>query len=157
MSNIKWNLKKNNYNKIKQIFPILYNGLYNKILIDKESFNYISYKDVSEKITNIICSHLISIGINPQNVKLADYNSGVGGNVISFSNIFKEIIALEICVIRASYLVNNLNLYNVKNVKVINGCSINYNNINVVEYSPNVIFLDVPWGDNWNKTLKNYK
>ena len=157
MSNIKWNLKKNNYNKIKQIFPILYNGLYNKILIDKDSFNYISYKDVSEKITNIICSHLISIGINPHNVKLADYNSGVGGNVISFSNIFKEIVALEICVIRASYLVNNLNLYNIKNVKVINGCSINYNNINVVEFSPNVIFLDVPWGDNWNKTLKNYK
>jgi len=95
--------------------------------------------------------------INPLKVKLIDYTAGVGGNVLSFSSQFLEIYAIEKSTLRASYLANNLELYNIKNVKVINDCSIKYNKNNVIYYSPTVFFFDPPWGDEWTKDLVNYK
>ena len=152
-----WNNKKN-ISKIKRIFPYLNNDkLYNKILIDHESFNYITKKEVSEDITKIICFHLINLGVNPLKIKLVDYTSGVGGNVLSFSNYFKEVIAIEISNVRASYLLNNINVYKLKNVIVLNECSVKFNETQLVDYAPNVIFIDVPWGDDWNKKIINHR
>jgi len=153
-----WDIINNNLNRIKRIFPYLNNNdLYKKILIDSDSFNYITLKEVSEDITKIIILELIEMCINPLKVKLIDYTAGVGGNVLSFSSQFLEIYAIEKSTLRASYLANNLELYNIKNVKVINDCSIKYNKNNVIYYSPTVFFFDPPWGDEWTKDLVNYK
>jgi 16S rRNA G966 N2-methylase RsmD len=153
-----WDIKNKNLSRIKRIFPYLnHNDIYKKILIDDISFSYITLKEVSEDITKIITLELIEMCINPLKVKLIDYTAGVGGNVISFSSQFQEIIAIEISTLRASYLTNNLELYNIKNVKVINDCSIKYNENNVIYYSPTVFFFDPPWGDEWKKDLVNHK
>ena len=153
-----WDIKNKNLSRIKRIFPYLnHNDLYKKILIDDISFSYITLKEVSEDITKIIILELIEMCINPLKVKLIDYTAGVGGNVFSFSSQFQEITAIEKSTLRASYLANNLEVYNIKNVKVINDCSIKYNENNVIYYSQTIFFFDPPWGDEWKKDLVNHK
>jgi len=153
-----WDIRNNNLNRIKRIFPYLnHDDLYKKILIDDNSFSYITLKEVSEDITKIIILELIEMCINPLKVKLIDYTAGVGGNVFSFSSQFQEITAIEKSTLRASYLANNLELYNIKNVKIINDCSIKYNENSVIYYSPTVFFIDPPWGDEWQKDSINHK
>ena len=83
---------------------------------------------------------------------------GISSNVLSFSNYFYEIVAIELSNIRTIYLKNNIGVYNFTNIKTLNKSSIEYNENNeVVEYAPNVIFIDVPWGDMWLKTIENYR
>lgn len=153
-----WNIKNSNLSRIKRIFPHLNNNsFYKKILIDDDSFNYITLREVSNEMSKIISIHLINLFMNPLKIKLIDYTAGVGGNVISFSQYFQEIYAIEISPLRASYLINNLKLYEINNVKVINDCSINYNDKQVIYYSPNVFFIDPPWGDDWKKDSTNHR
>ena len=136
-------------NKIIRIFPILKNtNNYSKLLIDEESFSYITIREVAELTSKIICHHLIKYNINPQKIKLTDYTSGVGGNVLSFSKYFSHILAIEIDKTRAEYLENNINVYNLKNITVINDSAINYHENRLLEDNPNVIFIDPPWGGN---------
>ena len=153
-----WNKPYINIKRLIKIFPFLKNNNdYYNLKIDEDSFKYITIKETAEEISKIICSHLIEIGINPLKIKLVDYTSGVGGNVLSFSNYFNEITAIELSNIRTLYLKNNITIYNLHNIKIINKSSIEYNELEVIEYSPNVIFIDVPWGDAWIKTIENYR
>ena len=153
-----WNKPYINIKRLIKIFPILKNNFdYYNLKIDEESLKYITIKETAEEISKIICSHLIEIGINPLKIKLVDYTAGVGGNVLSFSNYFYEITAIELSNIRTIYLKNNINIYNFNNIKILNKSSIEYNELEVIEYSPNVIFIDVPWGNQWNKTIENYR
>lgn len=153
-----WNKPYINIKKLIKIFPLLKNSNdYYKLKIDEDSLKYITIKETAEEISKIICSNLIELGINPLKIKLVDYTAGVGGNVLSFSNYFYEIVAIEISNIRTIYLKNNIDIYNYNNIKILNKSSIDYNNEDVVEFSPNVIFIDVPWGSQWNKHIKNYR
>ena len=136
-------------NKISRIFPQLKNtNNYLKLMIDEESFSFITIREIAELISKIICYHLIKYNINPQKIKIIDYTAGVGGNVISFGKYFNYTYAIEIDKTRADYLLNNINVYNLKNIKIINDSSINFNNNNMIEINPNVIFIDPPWGGN---------
>lgn len=154
-----WNKPYINIKRLIKIFPPLKNNNdYYNLKIDEDSLKYITIKETAEEISKIICSHLIEIGINPLKIKLVDYTAGVGGNVLSFSNYFYEIVAIELSNIRTIYLKNNIGVYNFTNIKTLNKSSIEYNENNeVVEYAPNVIFIDVPWGDMWLKTIENYR
>lgn len=140
-------------NKIMRIFPILKNTVnYNNLLIDDESFSFITIREIAHLTSKIICNHLSKHNINPQKVSIADYCAGVGGNVISFSKFFNHVYAIEINKTRSEYLLNNIGVYNCKNVSVINKSSIDYNQIctdnNHCIYNDNpvVIFIDPPWG-----------
>jgi hypothetical protein len=153
-----WNKPYINIKRLVKIFPTLKNNAeYYNLKIDEDSLKYITVKETAEEISKIICSHLIEIGINPLKIKLVDYTAGVGGNVLSFSNYFYEIVAIELSNIRTIYLKNNIGVYNYTNIKILNKSSIDYNNDEVIEYAPNVIFIDVPWGNMWNKTIENYR
>ena len=158
MINDNWNKPYINIKKIIKIFPFLKNiNDYYKLKIDEDSLKYITIKETAEEISKIACSHLIELGINPLKIKLVDYTAGVGGNVLSFSNYFYEIMAIELSNIRTIYLKNNIKIYNYDNIKILNKSSIDYNETDVLEYSPNIIFIDVPWGDIWNKNIENYR
>ena len=134
-------------NKISRIFPQLKNtSNYSKLLIDEESFSFITIREIAELTSKIISYHLIKNNINPQKISIIDYTAGVGGNILSFSKYFNWAYAVEIDKVRSEYLQNNLNIYNQKNVTVINDSSINYNNKNMLNIKPNVIFIDPPWG-----------
>ena len=142
-------------NKIMRIFPILKNTVnYNNLLIDDESFSFITIREIAHLTSKIICNHLSKHNINPQKVSIADYCAGVGGNVISFSKFFNHVYAIEINKTRSEYLLNNIGIYNCKNVSVINKSSIDYNQICtdnkqcIYNDNPVIIFIDPPWGGN---------
>jgi len=134
-------------NKISRIFPQLKNtSNYSKLLIDEESFSFITIREIAELTSKIISYHLIKNNVNPQKTSIIDYTAGVGGNILSFSKYFNTVYAIEIDKVRSEYLLNNLNIYNQKNVLVINNSSINYNNESMLNIKPNTIFIDPPWG-----------
>jgi tRNA/tmRNA/rRNA uracil-C5-methylase (TrmA/RlmC/RlmD family) len=136
-------------NKIARIFPIIKNfNNYSKLMIDEDSFSYITVREIADMITKLISYHLLYFNLNPQKMKIIDYTAGVGGNVLSFSKYFNYVYGVEIDELRASYLDNNINVYGFKNVEVINDCSINFNYNEMIKINPNVIFMDPPWGGN---------
>jgi 16S rRNA G966 N2-methylase RsmD len=145
-------------NKIIRIFPQLKNSSnFSKIKIDDESLSYITIREIADLTSKIISHHLIKYNINPQKTKIADYTSGVGGNVLSFCKYFNHVYAIELSKIRYEYLVNNVGVYNFKNVTCINDSSINFTNDNLHNLDIKVIFIDPPWGGSEyknNDTLK---
>jgi 16S rRNA G966 N2-methylase RsmD len=147
-----------NYFKLLKIFPQLSNyNLYSKIQIDENSYKYITSNIIAEIISKIICIHLTNHGINPKNMTLIELMGGCGGNTISFSWYFNNIISLELSSIRSAYLQNNLNLYDCFNVKVINMCAVEFCNNHLQKHNSNIIFIDPPWGNDWNKVYKNFR
>lgn len=143
-------------NKIARIFPVLKNfSNYSKIKIDDESFSFITIREIADITSKIICYHLLEYNLNPQKIKIVDYTSGVGGNVLSFSKYFKYVYAVEISKQRAEYLENNIGVYGFKNIQVINMCAIEFNSTKLIEINPSVIFMDPPWGGSNYKSNDN--
>ena len=143
-------------NKVARIFPVLKNfNNYSKIKIDDESFSYITIREIAELTTKIICYHLLEFNLNPQKINVVDYTSGVGGNVLSFCKYFNYIYAIELSQQRAEYLENNIGVYGFKNIKVVNKCAIEFNNNDLIQINPNVIYLDPPWGGTNYKNNEN--
>jgi hypothetical protein len=138
--------------KISKMFPYLKNPQnYLKLKIDQESHNYISYRDIADVITKIICMYLVKENVNPATQTIVDYTAGVGGNVLSFAKYFGKVVAIEIDELRASHLKNNADVYGYENVEIICGSSTNY----VPKPTDSVIFIDPPWGGIHYKEHKN--
>lgn len=125
-----------------------------ELKIDQDSMHYISIKEVANKISNIIKSHLQEIKLNYNNSIITDATAGVGGNTISFAKNFKFVYSVEIDKTRSEYLLNNINVYNLKNVKVINDDCLNV--INKID-NHDVVFIDPPWGGRSYKDFKMLK
>jgi 16S rRNA G966 N2-methylase RsmD len=143
-------------NKVARIFPVLKNfNNFSKIKIDDESFSYITIREIADMTSKIICYHLLQFNLNPQKIKIVDYTSGVGGNVLSFSKYFKNVYAVEICSKRAEFLQNNINIYGFKNIDVINKCAIEFNLNDLIKINPTVVFMDPPWGGSNYKSNEN--
>lgn len=143
-------------NKVARIFPVLKNfNNFSKIKIDEESFCYITIREIADMTSKIICYHLLQYNLNPQKIKIVDYTSGVGGNVLSFSKYFKNVYAVEICSKRADFLQNNINIYGFKNIEVINKCAIEFNADELIKINPTVVFMDPPWGGSNYKSNEN--
>lgn len=136
-------------NKIARIFPIMKNfNNYAKLKIDETSFSYITIREIADIISKIISHHLLVYNLNPQKITIIDYTSGVGGNVLSFSKFFYIVYAVEICKLRCEYLENNINIYGYKNIKIINESALTFNENDMIEINPSVIYIDPPWGGN---------
>ena len=143
-------------NKVARIFPVLKNfNNFSKIKIDDESFCYITIREIADMTSKIICYHLLQYNLNPQKIKIVDYTSGVGGNVLSFSKYFKYVYAVEICKKRAEYLENNVDIYGFKNIQVINKCAIEFSLNDLIKTNPSVVFMDPPWGGSNYKSNEN--
>lgn len=132
---------------LNKLFP--YTKYQHKLQIDKDSYNYITNKYYSTKITNIIIYHMKLINLYPKTCSIIDATAGVGGNTLSFANYFKKVYAIEIDKSRSSMLENNISIYNFTNIQVINNdFTTIYNNI-----SSEIVFIDPPWG---GKDYKKY-
>ena len=123
-----------------------------KLKIDKESIYYISIRKHAEQISTIIENYINKLGYESKDITITDATAGVGGNTISFGKTFKNVNAIEINHKRFEYLKNNLNIYNLKNIKVYEGDCIKI--IDKIKYQ-DVIFIDPPWGG--KKYKKFYK
>jgi len=150
--NIKKNKKKNDLKTLLRLFPRLNNkNDAVNLKIDNDSLYYISIREYADQISNIIIEYANRINVKSKEIIITDSTAGVGGNTISFCKYFKKVYAIEIDKKRAKYLKNNLDVYNLTNIEIIeNNC------INVLDKIENhdVVFIDPPWG---GKNYKNYE
>lgn len=154
----------NNHNKqnkskdirvILRLFPYLKNKeLAKNLLIDDDSIHYISIREYAEKISNIILENLDKIEINKNDAVITDSMAGVGGDTISFAKHLKYVNAIEYDKNRSEYLKNNVKVYDLNNVNVINDDCLNVlNNID----NHDIIFFDPPWETKESGSYKKYK
>ncbi len=76
---------------------------------------------------------------------ITDMTAGVGGNVIAFSKQFQYVNAIEIESQRYDQLKHNIKQYEIQNVNVYNGNSLDYV-INDNQLNQDVLYIDPPWG-----------
>ncbi len=134
-----------------RLFPFLKDSSKAQDLkIDEASKHYISVRGDSEKITTTIASFLKDLKIT-SNITITDATAGVGGNAISFAQSFSWVNAIEIDPLRAEYLQNNANIYQLRNIQIINDDCLNQ--LRTIRHQ-NVVFIDPPWG---GKSYKEHK
>ena len=118
----------------KIIFPEIEN--YEYLKFDDIGLYSISKPEEANQITNIIKNY-------KNNIKtIVDATAGIGGNTISFSKNFSKVYSIEMDKNRFNILENNINIFNLNNVKLINGNCINY----LDKIEADVWFFDPPWG-----------
>jgi hypothetical protein len=113
-----------------------------ELLSDEVGRYSISLPKDAEIITSLIEYHINRLELLSQNLIMTDATAGIGGNTISFSKKFKNVNSVEIDKKRFSFLKNNINYYNLKNVNLINS---DYLKIidNLIQ---DIVFMDPPWG-----------
>jgi len=129
---------------INKIFPITPAHLLLKY--DMEGLWSISMPNDAKEISLIILNKFGS------NINILDGTAGIGGNVISFAKYFNKVCAIELNTSRFEILKNNIDIYQYKNIKLINDDSINYLNNNY-----DVYFFDPPWGGPDYKKYNNIR
>jgi 16S rRNA G966 N2-methylase RsmD len=135
---------------------MIYNNILNCLHID---FNYdyeglwsLTLPQDADKISEIISNEF------GKNIVITDNTAGLGGNVISFSKFFNYVIGIESDTIRFNLLRNNIKLYNLNNVHLINNdCIKLLNTINNINININCYFFDPPWGGPKYKYFKKIK
>lgn len=131
---------------LQYYFPKLEDNNYEKLQIDNVGKYSITIPKIADIITDIIYKLYKRIDIT-----ITDMTAGVGGNVISFANKFKHVNAIEIDKNRYDMLVNNIDIYNFKNVN-----HYNENCLDIIHtLNQDVIFFDPPWGGIGYKNEKN--
>lgn len=120
-------------NIINKIFPIIENNLLLKY--DTEGVWSISLPMDAEKISLIIQNKFGS------NINILDGTAGIGGNIISFAKYFNNVCGIELNKERFDILENNIKIFKLNNVTLINDDCNNYLNDN-----HDVYFFDPPWG-----------
>ena len=145
-----------NYKKIIETYFIRKQNInYNYIKLAVDSIFSITKPNLTIKISNFIKKYLPSVNY------IIDGTSNVGTTCIVFSYYFKYIYAVEINESTFECLKNNVNVYNRKNIKLINGDTIKFinNKYKLIEINFNVetycLFLDPPWGGYHYKLDKN--
>ena len=127
-------------NKLKFLYPSKKGILFNNLQISNIGEYSITHSCDSFKMAKLLFESL-NIPIN-QRCTITDATSGNAGNTIHFSFIFKKVIAIEISELHYNICKNNLDVYNIKNVKLIHA---NYLKI-MYKLKQDIIFLDPPWG-----------
>ena len=90
---------------------------------------------------------------NPKKLVITDGTASVGGNTISFSKFFKSVNSIEMSKIHSDILKNNIDVYNLKNINIINGDSLE----EIPKLKQDIVFLDAPWSGIKYKKQKNLK
>lgn len=151
----KRNNKKTHIQKILKSFPYLKDkSKALQLKIDDESIYYISRRDHADKITNFVIHYLKQRNLDPTQVYLTDATAGVGGNTISFAKRLKGVTAIELNELRATYLQNNVDIYELNNVNVINGDCVD--RVRLIE-KQDAVFMDPPWGGRNYKSEKSLR
>lgn len=131
-------------NIITKIFPPIEN--YHLLSYDTEGLYSITLPIEANEISSIIFNLL------GNNIKICDGTAGIGGNTISFGKKFKNVISIELCKNRFKLLENNVKVYNLLNVELINATCLNYLNLECSVY-----FFDPPWGGPEYKIKENVR
>lgn len=117
---------------------------YKHILMDDVSKYSITLPDKANMISEIIKKNyqLIFPNDNLDELIITDAMACIGGNTLSFSTNFKNVIANELNTTRFQYLVHNMKQYEKTNILFYND---NYLNL-INKLDQNIVFIDPPWG-----------
>lgn len=129
---------------INRIFPIIDNKLLLKY--DDEGIWSISLPNDAEQISLLIKNNFGT------NINILDATAGIGGNIISFAKYFNNVHGVEINKDRYDILENNVKIFGLNNVTLINDNCMNYLNSFY-----NIFFFDPPWGGRDYKYKKNLR
>jgi 16S rRNA G966 N2-methylase RsmD len=122
----------------KYLFPNVTHINKSKLKITKESIFSISKPVHAEQISKLITSILP----NCHELTITDATANAGGNTINFSSYFKKVFSIEYEKDSYDCLVNNIKVYNLRNVETIYDDYFNLIN----KLKQDVIFIDPPWG-----------
>lgn len=123
-------------NIIQKIFPSVQNSdNINQLKYDQEGLWSITYPKDAEYISNLIKSEI------GKDSTIVDATAGIGGNTISFSKHFAHVVSIELSSSRFELLSNNVQVYKLSNVSLINGNCLEHLNGDYNGY-----FFDPPWG-----------
>ena len=140
-------------NDIKKLFPYLANNEYNKIKYNIETLMYITPFDLSNIISSIIISNIPHY-IDFSKITLYEFCGCIGCDTITFAKHFEKIITTEINNDFFIMLENNLSVYDIKNVDLLNkSCLDIYKNMS----NADVFYIDPPWGGKDYKKEKNLR
>ena len=124
----------------------------NKELLSDDVGRYsISLPKDAQIITSLIKYHIEKLKLSIDQLTITDATAGIGGNTISFSKKFKKVNSIELNKNRFSFLKNNINFYELKNINLIN-CDYTCVIDNLIQ---DVVFIDPPWGGRSYKKKKN--
>lgn len=137
--------------RLNVFFP---ESIINLIQIDEESLKYITSLRMNKYIVENIQRHLEKHKLDSEKCNIADITCGVGGDTLSFSRKFNNVMSIEINELRYKYLCNNVSVSNTKNVDLVMGCCVE----NIKSYqSYDIIYMDPPWGGDDYKMKERLK
>jgi 16S rRNA G966 N2-methylase RsmD len=131
-------------NIINKVFPLISNS--SLLKYDTEGLWSISLPSDADKISSLI------LNIFGPNLYILDGTSGIGGNVISFAKYFKKVCGIEINKDRFEILKNNIDIFKLNNVILINDDCNNY-----LDNDYDIYFFDPPWGGPDYKNKNNLR
>lgn len=127
--------------KYERLFPKLSKNKYKLLQIDQESISYITTPNTAKEISTIISQYAKINNITIRTI--VDCTACIGGDTLALSKISDKVISVEIDKKRCNMLKNNIDVYCLNNVIVINDDCINA--LGKIE-DITVAYFDPPWG-----------
>lgn len=112
---------------------------YSKMMVTKEGTYSITPKYQRDQIIQIMT------GVLPKPLteySILDGTAGNGGDLVSFSRVFKSVVGVELDVDNYDATVHNMNVIGAKNVEVKNGNILKELN----GITEDILYIDPPWG-----------
>lgn len=135
---------------VRTLFPFSKDIVYENLKLTEVGLYSISNRHDSGTLTRILNQCILSWNLKTNSIVITDGTAGIGGNSIAFGMMFKQVNAIEIDNIQYNALVNNMDVYNLKNVKCYFG-----NCLKIIPLlDQHIIFLDPPWGGKLYKKVK---
>ena len=132
--------------QIKKIFPNKNNIDYGKLQLTTEGVYSVSGFRAGLHLVNLIRKFF-----NKNNIDITDGTGNCGSDTIMFGLYFKNVNSIELNNINFKVLENNIKQYNLNNVKLFKGSSID---IIPTLKKQNCIFIDAPWtGRDYKKNI----
>jgi 16S rRNA G966 N2-methylase RsmD len=110
---------------------------YSKLQLGEGSLGISSDKYGSKLLVDLIKLHL-----KKDDITITDMTANVGVDSIAFGLHFKKVNSIELNNRLFNSLNNNINVYNLKNIKTYNGSSVEI----IKNLKQDVIYIDAPWG-----------
>lgn len=127
---------------LQKLFPFTHKIRIDRLQITNESLYSMSMPREADMISRVIRRRF-------GGKKIIDATANVGGNTLSFASHFKQVVSCEYDEDTFKCLKNNVDVYQLDNVRVIHGSAVDFKN------SEDPVFYDPPWGGIWYKMEKS--
>lgn len=132
------------------IDQILKRGNPSNIMITKETSYSSTFRGAVPLLVDIIKQNIRK---DLGNIVLTDGTSHIGGDAINLSHYVKHVQAIEKDPDNYKALVNNINVFDIRNITPIEGNALT----KIPELQQDLVYIDAPWGGSSYKEKKSLK